>query len=143
MSHRAEKQVPITLLYFFSWHLSLFELEIPSSMWKFPGQESNSRHSSNLSCCSDNTRSLTCCATKNSYICSSGPPFLLIFLGGYHPSPALSPYDLIGITFTPAPGTCMLTRPMLVSLLYLLGHSDYFELDPFRQRRIYLSQWDC
>ena len=31
--------------------------------WKFPGQRSNSHHSSNLSLCSDNTGSLTACAT--------------------------------------------------------------------------------
>ena len=34
------------------------------STWKFPGQGSNPYHSSDLSCCSDNTRSLTSCAIK-------------------------------------------------------------------------------
>lgn len=33
------------------------------TMWKFLGQGSNPHHSSNPSCCSDNTGSLTCCAT--------------------------------------------------------------------------------
>ena len=33
-------------------------------MWKFPGQGSNTSHSSNLSCFSDNTRSLTDWATE-------------------------------------------------------------------------------
>ena len=33
-------------------------------MWKFPGQRPNSSHSSDLSCCSDNPRSLTHFATK-------------------------------------------------------------------------------
>ena len=33
-------------------------------MWKFLGQGSNLHHGSNPSCYSDNTRSLTCCATK-------------------------------------------------------------------------------
>ena len=32
------------------------------SMWKVPGQRSNLSHSGNLSRCSDNARSLTCCA---------------------------------------------------------------------------------
>ena len=35
------------------------------SIWEFPGQGSNSHHSSNLSSCSDNTTgSLTCCVTR-------------------------------------------------------------------------------
>ena len=33
-------------------------------MWKFLGQGLNLSHSSNLSCCSDNARSLTCCTTR-------------------------------------------------------------------------------
>lgn len=33
-------------------------------MEKFLGQGSTLRHSSNPSCCSDNTRSFTCCATR-------------------------------------------------------------------------------
>ena len=33
-------------------------------MWKFPGQGSNSSHSSDPSHCSDNARSLTRCATR-------------------------------------------------------------------------------
>ena len=34
------------------------------SMWKFMGQRPNLCHSSDPCCCSENTRSLTCCATK-------------------------------------------------------------------------------
>ena len=34
------------------------------SMWKFLGQGLNLRHSSDLSHCSDNWGSLTCCATR-------------------------------------------------------------------------------
>ena len=33
-------------------------------MWKFPSQELNLRHSSNLGCCSDNAGSLTWCTTR-------------------------------------------------------------------------------
>ena len=33
-------------------------------IWKFLGQGSNLCHSSDQSCCSDNTRSLTCCAIR-------------------------------------------------------------------------------
>ena len=36
-------------------------------MRKFPGQGSNSCHSSHSSCYSDNIRSLTCCARENAY----------------------------------------------------------------------------
>ena len=46
-------------------------------IWKFPGKRSNLCHSSDQSCCSDNTRSLTHCATGNS---SFFLPFLLCFL---------------------------------------------------------------
>ena len=34
------------------------------SMWKFSGQGSNLCHSSDLSSCYDNARSLACCATR-------------------------------------------------------------------------------
>ena len=34
------------------------------SIWQFLGQGLNARHSSNLSCCTDNTGSLTCCTTR-------------------------------------------------------------------------------
>ena len=34
------------------------------SMWKFPDQGLDLCHSSDLSCCSDNARSLTCCTTR-------------------------------------------------------------------------------
>ena len=33
-------------------------------MWKFPSQGSNPYHGSDLSCCGENTRSLTCCAIR-------------------------------------------------------------------------------
>ena len=36
----------------------------PYGLWKFPCQGSNSGHSSDLKCCSDNIRSLIHCATK-------------------------------------------------------------------------------
>ena len=36
-----------------------------TGMGKFPGQGSNSHHSSDLSCCSDNTRWYTHCATRD------------------------------------------------------------------------------
>uniref|UniRef100_A0A287AWW6 Neurofascin n=1 Tax=Sus scrofa TaxID=9823 RepID=A0A287AWW6_PIG len=35
-----------------------------SSIWKFPGQRLNLFHNSDLSCCSDDAESLTCCATR-------------------------------------------------------------------------------
>ena len=45
------------------WHF----FTVPKScMCKFLGQGSNPCHSSNLSCHSDSTGSLTCCATRNS-----------------------------------------------------------------------------
>ena len=42
-------------------------------MWKFPGQGSNSSHSSNPSRCSDNLGPFTCCTSRELLIC--------IFLG--------------------------------------------------------------
>ena len=36
-------------------------------IWKFLGQGSNPNHSRNPSCCSDNTRFLTCCTTRELY----------------------------------------------------------------------------
>ena len=57
----------------FSKHLSLFTSTIKKTffflgyacgLWKFPGQGSNPCHSSDPGCCSDNSRSLTCCATR-------------------------------------------------------------------------------
>ena len=54
-------------------------------MWKFLGQGSNLCHSSNLSCCSDNARSLTHCTTRElpkgtfSLIASSLPDQLWIW----------------------------------------------------------------
>ena len=42
---------------------SLFLFGCIYGVWNFPGQGSNPRHSSSLRCCSDNTRSLTCCNT--------------------------------------------------------------------------------
>ena len=38
------------------------------SIWKFLGQGSNLRHTSDLSCCNDNTRSLTHCATREFWV---------------------------------------------------------------------------
>lgn len=49
------------------YHYSLFfffPLARPCGMRKFPDQASNSCHSSNWSCYSDNARSLTCCITR-------------------------------------------------------------------------------
>ena len=73
------------------------------------------------------------------YICSFWNfPSLLIFLWGHHLSPTLGPYDLIGITVTPAPGIGMLTRPTRVSLFHPSGHSDCFECDPIQTK----GNWD-
>ena len=44
-----------------------FVFGMAHSMWKFPGQASNSGHSSNPSHCSDN-RSLTHCTTKELFV---------------------------------------------------------------------------
>ena len=42
-----------------------FSLACTCGIWKFLGQELNLCHSNNLSCCcSDNTRTLTCCTTR-------------------------------------------------------------------------------
>ena len=50
---------------FIFFNLKLFKnFGCHCSMWKFPGQGSNLCHSSDPSCCSDNTRSLTYCATR-------------------------------------------------------------------------------
>ena len=62
------------------------------SMWKFPGQGSNPYHISDPSHCSDDTRSLTCCATREllKYILSKykcygiqiiSQKFFFVFLG--------------------------------------------------------------
>ena len=47
-------------------------------MWKFPGQGSNPRHSSDLGQYSDNTRSLTQCTTRELLL------FFFVFLGQYY-----------------------------------------------------------
>ena len=53
-----------------SWHficlqiVCLFVFGHAHGMWKFPGQGSNTQHSSDTSHCSDNARSLTHCATR-------------------------------------------------------------------------------
>ena len=51
-------------------HLTyLFPCAPPTGgMWEFPGEGSNLRHSRNPSRCSDNVRSLTCCATRELYL---------------------------------------------------------------------------
>ena len=41
-----------------------FQYFFPSGMWKFLGQGSNPCHSSDLSCCSGNTCTLTCFITR-------------------------------------------------------------------------------
>ena len=66
--------------YFFSsFSLSLF-LGVGGvyawGRWKLLGQGSNPCHSSNLSCCSDNARSLTSCTTREFFFLS----FLFIFV---------------------------------------------------------------
>ena len=45
--------------------------------WKFPGKGLNPCHSSDLSHCSDNTGSLTCCTTRE---LQKGRIFLLVFI---------------------------------------------------------------
>ena len=52
----------ITIHFFFLFLFLFFGLN--HSIWNFPGQGLNPHHSSSPSCCSDNTRSLTHCATK-------------------------------------------------------------------------------
>ena len=49
------------------------------SMQKFPGQESNPHHSSDLSHCNDNTRSLTYCTTRDILRCNFNYRFYLIW----------------------------------------------------------------
>ena len=49
--------------FFFFFFFFFFPLAEPCGMRKFPGQASNSCHSSNWSCYSDNAGSLTCCTT--------------------------------------------------------------------------------
>ena len=46
-----------------------FFLASPAASRNSPGQESNPCHNSNPSCCSDNTRSLTCCITRELWDC--------------------------------------------------------------------------
>ena len=46
------------------------------SMWKFPGQRWNPRHSSDPNHCGDNATSLTCCATGELQSCSSYKGFM-------------------------------------------------------------------
>ena len=56
---------PESFLLSFLFHssLSLFFFGHPHGLWKFSGQGSNLLHSSDPSCCRDNTGSLTYCAT--------------------------------------------------------------------------------
>ena len=51
-------------LFDFSFSFSFFLFECASSMRKFPGQKSKPCYSSHPSHCRDNTRSLTCCSTR-------------------------------------------------------------------------------
>ena len=51
-------------LYSSSCKVHLFFFGPAWSMWKFLGQGSNPCHSSDLSHCSDNARSLICCSTR-------------------------------------------------------------------------------
>ena len=50
--------------FYFSSSSSSFFFGLAPVMWKFPGQELNLCQSSDLNCCSDNTRSLTLCTTE-------------------------------------------------------------------------------
>ena len=57
--------------YCFTWkpgNLEFFFGQV-HDMWKFLGQESNPYHSSDQSCCSDNTGSLTHCMTRELEAC--------------------------------------------------------------------------
>lgn len=52
---------PLSHVWFFFFSSFLFPA---CGMWKFLGQSSNPHHSNYPSHCSDNARSLTCCATR-------------------------------------------------------------------------------
>ena len=56
----------LLLLFFFFLVFFFFFFGLAHGMQKFLGQELNPHHSSNLSCCSENVRSLRCCTTRNS-----------------------------------------------------------------------------
>lgn len=61
------QQLPI--FFFLSFFSFFFFFGHAHSMWTFLGQGLNQHHSSDPSRCSNNTRSLTHCATRNSSIC--------------------------------------------------------------------------
>ena len=50
--------------YFVKTTIFCFVFGRAQGVWKNPGQRWNPCHSSDPSCCSDNTRSLTCCTTR-------------------------------------------------------------------------------
>ena len=75
LEDRRLEKAPKTSSFIWVWHQFpaisfLFIFGLTLSMWKFPGQGSNPPHGS-----SDNTGSLTCCATRE---------FLLSFKTLYH-----------------------------------------------------------